>query len=56
MRIFGPNKGKIIGGWTKWRNEGSHNLYSSPDITMNKSVMRWVGHVEYMGQKYVQYL
>jgi hypothetical protein len=31
LRIFGPKKDKVIGGWRKLHNE-SCNLYSSPSI------------------------
>jgi hypothetical protein len=31
-RIFGPNRGEIIGGWRKLHNEEFHNLHSSPNI------------------------
>jgi hypothetical protein len=46
-RIFGPNRDKITGSWTKLYNEELHNLYSSPNvIKMIKSRrMRWAGHV-----------
>jgi hypothetical protein len=32
MRIFGPKKDEVIGGWRKLHNEELHNLYSSPSI------------------------
>jgi hypothetical protein len=32
LRIFGPKKDKVIGGWRKLHNEELHNLYSSPSI------------------------
>jgi hypothetical protein len=43
LRIFGPKRGEVIGGWRKLRNEELHNLYSSPSIIrMIKSRrMRW---------------
>jgi hypothetical protein len=38
LRIFGPKKDEIIGGWRKLHNEELHNLYSPPNIiTMIKS-------------------
>jgi hypothetical protein len=30
-RIFGPNKGEIVGGWKRIHNEELHKLYSSPN-------------------------
>jgi hypothetical protein len=32
LRIFGPKRDKVTGGWTKLHNEELHNLYSSPNI------------------------
>jgi hypothetical protein len=29
MRIFGPKRDEVIGGWTKLHNEELHNLYWS---------------------------
>jgi hypothetical protein len=38
MRIFGPKREEVTGGWRKLRNEELHNLYSSPStIRMIKS-------------------
>jgi hypothetical protein len=52
-KVFGPKRDEVTGGWRKLRNEELHNLYSSPSIIrMIKSRrMRWVGHVERMGEK-----
>jgi hypothetical protein len=33
-RIFGPKRDEVTGEWRKLHNEELHNLYSSPDITM----------------------
>jgi acyl-coenzyme A synthetase/AMP-(fatty) acid ligase len=48
---FGPKRDEVTGYWRKLHNEELHNLYSSPSvIRMIKSRrMRWVGHVERMG-------
>jgi hypothetical protein len=32
LRIFGPNKDEVPGGWRKLHNEELHDLYSSPSI------------------------
>jgi hypothetical protein len=32
LRIFGPKKDEVTGGWRKLHNEELHNLYSSPNI------------------------
>jgi hypothetical protein len=32
LRIFGPRRDKVAGGWRKLHNEEFHNLYSSPSI------------------------
>jgi hypothetical protein len=48
LRIFGPKRDEVTGGWRKLHNEELHRLYSSPSIIrMVKSRrMRWAGHVE----------
>jgi hypothetical protein len=47
LRIFGPKRYEVRGGWRKLDIEKIHNLYSSPSIIkMIKSRrMRWPGHV-----------
>jgi hypothetical protein len=32
MRLFGPKRDEVTGGWTKLHNEELHGLYSSPTI------------------------
>jgi hypothetical protein len=32
LRIFGPKRDEVTGGWRKLHNEELHNLYSSPNI------------------------
>jgi hypothetical protein len=55
-RIFGPKRDEVMGEWTKLLSEELHNLYSSPDIKQNKSSrIRWVGHVECMGEERKMY-
>jgi hypothetical protein len=58
IRIFGPNRDEVTGGWRKLHNEELHNLYSSPSILrMIKSRrIRWAGHVVRMGEKRNAYM
>jgi hypothetical protein len=53
LRIFGPKRGEVPGGWRKLHNEELHNLYSSPSIIrMIKSRrMTRAGHVVFMRAK-----
>jgi hypothetical protein len=53
LRISGPKRDEIIGGWRKLHHEELHNFYSSPNVTrMIKSrMMRWIGYVANMGEK-----
>jgi hypothetical protein len=46
MRIFGPKRDRVTGGWRKLHNEELHNLYSSPNIIriIKSRRMRWTGH------------
>jgi hypothetical protein len=32
LRIFGPKRGEVRGGWRKLHNEELHNLYYSPNV------------------------
>jgi hypothetical protein len=32
MRIFGPKREEMTGGWGRQHKEGLHNLYALPDI------------------------
>jgi hypothetical protein len=53
LRIFGPKRDEVTGGWRKLHNEERRDLYSSPSIIrITKSRrMRWAGHVARMGGK-----
>jgi hypothetical protein len=53
MRIFGPKRNEVAGGWRKLYNEKLHNLYSSPSIirVIKSSRMRWTGYVVQMGKR-----
>jgi hypothetical protein len=50
-RIFGPKR-EEDGPWRKLHNDELHSLYSSPNIVkvIESRRMRWVGHVERMGE------
>jgi hypothetical protein len=53
LRIFGPKRDELTGGWRKLRNEELHNLYSSPSIirVIKSRRMRWAGHVARIAKK-----
>jgi hypothetical protein len=51
-RIFGSKRDEVTGEWRTLHNEELRDLYSSPSIIrINKSWMRWAGHVARMGDK-----
>jgi hypothetical protein len=52
MRISGPKRDEVTGGWRKLHNEEFHSLYSSPDIirVIKSRRMRWGGHVVCLGE------
>jgi hypothetical protein len=47
MRIFGPKKYEVTGGWRKMHNKELRNLQPSPSIirTIESRSMRWAGNV-----------
>jgi hypothetical protein len=53
LRIFGPTRDEVTGGWKKLHNEGFRNLYSSQSIikAIKSRRMRWAGHVARMEAK-----
>jgi hypothetical protein len=53
LRIFGPKRDELIGGWRNLHNEELHNLYCSLSIIrITKSRrMRWAVHTARMGEK-----
>jgi hypothetical protein len=52
-RIFGLKRDEVTGEWRKLHNEELRDLYSSPSITriIKSRRIRWLGHVERMGEK-----
>jgi hypothetical protein len=57
LRIFGPKRDEVTGGWRKLHNEELHNLYSSPNIIriIKSMTIRWTRHVTRMGAKRTAY-
>jgi hypothetical protein len=53
LRIFGPKRDEVTGGWRKLHNEEVHNFYSSPSIIriIKSRRMRWAGNVARMGTR-----
>jgi hypothetical protein len=53
LRIFGPKRDEVTGGWRKLHNEELRDLYSSPSIIriIKSRRKRWMGHVARMGGK-----
>jgi hypothetical protein len=53
LRIFGPKRDEVTGGWRRLHNEELHNLYSSPSIirVIKSRRMSWAGHVARMGRR-----
>jgi hypothetical protein len=51
LRIFGPKREEMVGGWRRLHNEELHNLYASSDIikTIKLKMKRWAGHIAHMG-------
>jgi hypothetical protein len=51
-RIFVPKRDGVTGEWIELNNDELNNLYSSSNIVwVIKSIMRWAGLVERMGEK-----
>jgi hypothetical protein len=53
LRISGPKRYGLMGGWRKLHNEELHNLYSSPSIIriIKSRRMSWAGHVKRIAEK-----
>jgi hypothetical protein len=47
LRIFGPKREEVVGGWRSQHNEELHNLYASPNIirVIKSYRTRWAGHI-----------
>jgi hypothetical protein len=52
LRIFGPKREEVAGGWRRLHNEKLHNLYTSPNIiwVIKSRRVRWAGYVARMGE------
>jgi hypothetical protein len=52
LRIFGPKREEVAGGWRKLPDEELHNLYTSPNIirVIKLRSMKCAGHVARMGE------
>jgi len=50
--MFGPKREEVARGWRRLHNEGTHNLYTSPNIirVMKSRGMRCTGHIACMGE------
>jgi hypothetical protein len=53
LRIFGPKRDEVTGGWRTLHNEELHDLYSSPSkIRIAKSIrVRRAGYVARIGRR-----
>jgi hypothetical protein len=51
LRIIGPKREEVAGGWRRLHNEELHNLYTSPNVIrgIRSRRVRWAGHVARMG-------
>jgi hypothetical protein len=56
LRIFGPKREEVAGGWRRLHNEELHKLYASPNIVrvINSRKIRWEGHVAQTGEICIQ--
>jgi hypothetical protein len=50
IRISGPKREEVAGGWRRLYNEELHNFYSSSNIisVIKSRKMRWAGHIACM--------
>jgi hypothetical protein len=52
LRIYGPGRDELMGGWRKPYIQELHNLYFSSNVVrvIKSRRMRWAGHVARMGE------
>ena len=58
-KIFGPKRDEATAEWRKLHDEELNDLYASPNILrviIKARRMRWVGHVECMGDRRDAYM
>jgi hypothetical protein len=57
LRIFGPKRDEVTGGWRKLHNEELRDLYSSPSIIriIKSRRMTWAGHATRIGERRIAY-
>jgi hypothetical protein len=51
LRIFGPKRDEVTGGWRKLHSKDLHNLYSSPSIIRMIKSRRREEYVALMGKR-----
>jgi hypothetical protein len=53
LRIFGPKRDEVTGGWRKLHNEELHSFHSTLSIIkiIKSRSMRWAGHVARMREE-----
>jgi hypothetical protein len=53
LKIFGPKRDEVTGGWRKLHNEERHNLlpFSKYNRMMKSKRMTWAGHEARMGRR-----
>jgi len=46
LRVFGPKREEVAGGWRRLHNEELHNFYTSPNVVrvIKSGRMRWTRH------------
>jgi hypothetical protein len=52
LKIFGPKREEVVGGWRRLHNEELHNLYASTNIVrvIKSRRIKWAWHVSRMGE------
>jgi len=53
MRIFGPKREEMVGGWRRLHNEELYDLYASLNIirVIKSRRMRWMWHITCMRER-----